>query len=376
MGPCLALLVQLMLIAATQHSAAEPIPPELLSDLPDDVTTAEFNETREETVTYDPTFDGDGSLFHHFTSEEIEMNRWISIDRSGVEYTSTDAEVIKNLERALKLQQKHYSALLDAHFSPQQNATVNKRAVFPPDERYASASRCHIGYLNSGCTAFLIGPYHGLTAGHCVYDCNTRQWKNGNTQLDMYVGRNCYTRGRRMRWTRAWTYTSQCSGVRDLFNNGYDIAWIEFETSDQSSCWHGLGWLSPNPTLSIELCGYPGDKKRTYNCLYCSSCNDCKYRRESYTTTTRTGFWGWRRKTVTRYRNNDEEWQYTCDTIGGHSGSPVVASRSGYTWAVGVHTKENTNLNLNFGSRITAARYATIYEWRCTNGYCPGTVYL
>ena len=376
MGPCFALIVQLILVAATQHSAAEPIQSELLSDLPDNVTTTDFKGTKEESVTYDPSFDGEGSLFHHFTSEEIEMNRWISIDRSGVEYTATDAEVIRNLERALKLQQKHYSAVLDAHFSPQQNATVNKRAVFPPDDRYASSSRCNIGYLNSGCTAFLIGPYHALTAGHCVYDCKNRWWRNGNTQLDLYVGQNCYTRGRRMRWTRAWTYTSQCSGVRDLFNNGYDIAWIKFETSDRSSCWHGFGWLSPNPTLSIELCGYPSDKKRTYKCLYCSHCNDCRYRRESYTTTTKTGFLGWKRKTVTRYRNNDKEWQYTCDTIGGHSGSPVIASRSGYTFAVGVHSKENTNLNLNFGSRITAARFTTIREWLCDNGYCPSTVNL
>ena len=56
MGPCLALLVQLMLIAATQHGAAEPIPPALLSDWPDNVTTTKFNGP-EKKVTSDPSFE-------------------------------------------------------------------------------------------------------------------------------------------------------------------------------------------------------------------------------------------------------------------------------------------------------------------------------
>ena len=179
-----------------------------------------------------------------------------------------------------------------------------------------------------------------------------------------------------MRWVRAWTYSSQCKGTKDLFNIGYDIAWIKYESDDQSSDWYGFGWLTANPTISIEVCGYPGDKKKTYNCLYCSRCNDCQYLRESYTTTTKTGLFGWGRKTVTRYRDNEDEWQYTCDTVGGHSGSPIVASRSGYTLAVGVHVKGNQNAGLNFGSRITSARYTTIREWLCDNGYCPGTVTL
>ena len=51
------------------------------------------------------------------------MNWWIYTDYSGVKYTATDAEVIENLKRALKPQQKHYSAVIDAHFSPQENAT-------------------------------------------------------------------------------------------------------------------------------------------------------------------------------------------------------------------------------------------------------------
>ena len=373
MGPSLGVLLQLMVfIAATQNAVAEPVQPELPSDMLDDVTTAELNETGEQTATYDPSFDSDDNFVHHFTSEEIEENRWISIDRSGVEYTATDAEVIKNLEIALQLQKKHHSAVFDAYFH-QQNATTHKRAVLGIDERYPSASRCQIGYLNTSCTAFLIGPYHALTAGHCVYDCSERQWR---TDLDLYVERNCYSRGRRMRWVRAWTYSSQCKGTKGLFNIGYDIAWIKFESDDRSSSWYGFGWLTANPTISIEVCGYPGDKKKTYNCLYCSRCNDCRYRRESYTTTTRLGVFGWGRKTVMRYRVNENEWQYTCDTAGGHSGSPIVASRNGYTLAVGVHVKGNQNSGLNFGTRITSAHYTTIRKWLYDNGYCPGTATL
>ena len=56
-----------------------------------------------------------------------------------------------------------------------------------------------------------------------------------------------------MRWTQAWTYTSQCSGVGDLYSNGYDIAWIKFETSDRSSCWHGLASLSASPLNCVDI---------------------------------------------------------------------------------------------------------------------------
>ena len=62
-----------------------------------------------------------------------------------------------------------------------------------------------------------------------------------------------------MRWTQAWTYTSQCSGVRDLYNNGYDIAWIKFETSDRSSCWHGLASLSASPLNCVDIHQINGD---------------------------------------------------------------------------------------------------------------------
>ena len=375
---CQTFIVLLQLLCFTTtilHSVAEPIQPGFPSDFLDDVTTAEVNETGEETATYNPSFDGDNSLVHHFTFEEIEANRWISIDRSGVEYTATDAEVIKNLDKALQLQKKHYNAVIDT-FVSHQNATAQKRAVFLPDERYLSATRYQIGYLNTGCTAFLIGPYHALTAGHCVYDCSQRRWMSGTTELDLYAGRNCYTSGRRMRWVRVWTQFSQCSGYYRLFNTGYDIAWIKYETYDQSTSWLGFGWLTANPTICIELCGYPADTVETYNCLSCSSCNDCRYRRDSYMTTTKTGFWGWRRKTVTRYKDNDKAWQYTCDTTHGHSGAPLVVSRSGYIWAVGVHVLESRSAGLNYGNRITCARYTEIHTWLCQNGYCPSTITL
>ena len=372
MGPSLGVLLQLMVfIAATQNAVAEPVQPEFPFDMLDDVTTAELKETGEQTATYDPSFDSDDNLVHHFTSKEIEANRWISIDRSGVEYTATDAEVVKTLEIALQMQ-KNYSAVFDAYFH-QQNATTHKRAVIGVDDRFPG-SRRNIGYLNSGCAAFLIGPYHALTAAHCVYNCSARQWLGfGTTHLDLYVGRNCRIRGRRMRWVDAVAYPSQCNDTTNSFNIGYDIAWIKYQSDDQSPDWFGLAWRTANPTMFIEVCGYPGNRQRTYNCLYCSRCNDCRYRRESYTTTTRSGVFGWGRKTVTRYRDNEDGWQYTCDTTRGYSGSPIVASiqRSGLTWAVGVHSRGSPFAGYNVGSRITAARYATIHEWRCKNGFCP-----
>ena len=55
-----------------------------------------------------------------------------------------------------------------------------ERTVFNTDDRIPviahSATNfpyCAVGYLESGCTAILIGPNHALTAAHCVHDKNT-----------------------------------------------------------------------------------------------------------------------------------------------------------------------------------------------------------
>ena len=122
-------------------------------------------------------------LVHHFTDEEIERYRWISIDRNGTETTATDNEVIAILEKVRK--SNFSSSVSQPHFPVQTplDMMVKKRKVIGTDGRYKHSTvgnpYCAIGELENGCTAFLVGPYHAITAGHCVYDCNARKWKSG-----------------------------------------------------------------------------------------------------------------------------------------------------------------------------------------------------
>ena len=65
-----------------------------------------------------------------------------------------------------------------------------------------------------------------------------------------------------------------------------------------------------------------------YNCLLCGQCSNCRYCIQAVPQ--QLGY------AVPDY---DEEWQYTCDAVGGHSGAPITVNASGYIGilAVSVH---------------------------------------
>jgi V8-like Glu-specific endopeptidase len=58
---------------------------------------------------------------------------------------------------------------------------VNKTSAFPFH---------HIGRLARGCTATIVGPFHILTAGHCVYDQGT--WSRRLAFTDVYGRTHSY----------------------------------------------------------------------------------------------------------------------------------------------------------------------------------------
>ena len=280
-------------------------------------------------------------LVHHFTDEEIERNRWISIDRNGTETTATDNEVIAILEKVRK--SNFSSSFSQPHFPVQTplDIMVKKRKVIGTDGRYKHSTvgnpYCAIGWLESGCTAFLVGPYHAITAGHCVYDCNARKWKSDR---GLYLRRNCYSRGIYMSEVQTWSYSGS-----DCTQDRYDIAWILLDKNDYtSSCWMGYGTWNSMPTIPGEICGYPADKPRgSYGCLYCSRCGDIK-------------------------RASTYRLQYTCDSYGGMSGSPVFTAEydsKDYQYAYGVHTHGRSK---NEGTRFDSYYFQWTKDWKCRNG--------
>ena len=285
-------------------------------------------------------------LVHHYTAEEIDDYRLVSIDRDGNETVQTDDEVIEFLEKSRK---DNDSFLFeDGHSSDTFPFEMEeKRSIIGYDGRFLQSTTrtpyCSIGEMENGCTAYLIGPYHAVTSRECVYDCSRRRWKTGR---GLYLRRNCYTRGYFMDDVRTWTYTGSKCG-----NDDYDIAWILLDRNDfYSSCWMGYAYRDPMPTVSGEVCGYPGDKpRRSYYCLYCSRCYDIK----------RPGL----------LVKNNRRLRYSCDTSSGMGGGPVITTShdsSSTKYAYGVHT--HSAYTHNQGTRFSKELFYLTKQWKCSNG--------
>ena len=285
---------------------------------------------------------------NYYTSEEINKNRLMSMERNGVEYVQTDTEVIRALENVPL--DKTSSFLTYPHYSvieEQKGYANRKRQVIGYDDRRpASYPTCAIGYLSTGCTAFLIGPHHAITAGHCVYNCSTNTWTNG-TDLDLHIGSNCDRSDKQMTFVKALTY------YRDQFCNprlqkvDYDIAWILYDSNDRASCWSSISTAFSSP---LRLCGYPADKHG----MYCSWCTDAQK------------------------RPTNQSFDHTCDAWPGMSGSPMfsILSSSGRTFesATGTFTQYYLDNSGNLGTSITDFRFQWSLDWMCANGYCTSSI--
>ena len=117
--------------------------------------------------------------------------------------------------RAEKNLPKEESRRTAEHFNPERV----RRLIFDYDERLPVSDTsgnpfCAVGRIDYGCTAVLIGPYHAITAAHCVYD-------------------------------------------------------------NPSPCWLSFGYYEPWSNVGLDVIGYPLDKPDTcfYNRMWSSSCH-------------------------------------------------------------------------------------------------------
>ena len=156
--------------------------------------------------------DDPDDLVHQYTTEEINEHRWLSIDRNGTETIASDEEVIAFLEKVRKSNSTNW--ISEPHFPPDIpfDMTEEKRAVIGEDNRFEQSSTrypyCAIGRLENGCTAFLVGPYHAITARHCVYKRKKQPW---NPYRGVYLGRDCNSRGIFMDHVKTWIYSNKNS---------------------------------------------------------------------------------------------------------------------------------------------------------------------
>ena len=230
----------------------------------------------------------------------------------------------------------------------------DKRFIFGEDNReFVTQSEnfpeCAVARVSTGCTSFFIGPYHALTAAHCVN--NFRYGWRGRVRL--WRERNCHDRG----------YLSTCTRIFAVFGHThlklfeYDYALIE--TDKPSPCWFGIGFENPwdHPsTRHLEVLGYPYDKRRytgqpecTYEAMWQANCN------VSYS-----------------MHQHLVQW---CDALSGNSGSPVYSVTDSQQVVYGIHAQsvgqyvysEDGGRELEYlwnqGPMITPLRYHQILRW-------------
>lgn len=277
---------------------------------------------------------------YYYTSEEIERNRWISLSRDGVETTETDEEVKRILDFARR--DDATIRTVESYTSDEfyQEASKEKRSIIGTDDRYKTAryglkSRtCTIGQMENGCTAFLIGPRHAITASHCVYNFTTRTWKR---DLGVYMFRDCLRYGTYIDWSRAW--------ILDIHGDSRtNMALIQL--SKTFPCWLGFGYRDPMPPTHVETCGYHGDRNLIYRCTYCSNCTTELETTEILGTTITYN---------TRMKN-------TCD-IYRAPGSPMVTDGA-HAW--GVHSHQSRTYN--YAVRFSKERFYLLCNWLCITG--------
>lgn len=152
---------------------------------------------------------------------------------------------------------------------------IRKRAILDVDDRTCKSyndTQDHpydaMGLLSGGCTAFLFGPRHLLTAGSCLYDPHTKEWI---TNLAFYRYMSCNDIGEFVQWKTAYV-------LYDWFAFGLESAnlgIIALEDNFTSDSYFGIGYRNvwPSNQDNVTIPGYSEDMFGKYYCQCSSSCS-------------------------------------------------------------------------------------------------------
>ena len=120
-----------------------------------------------------------------------------------------------------------------------------------------------IGILDNGCTTFLVGPRHALTAAHCVYNSSSEEF---DVNLDMWRGRKGNEYLDQMLWSRVIIPQSYSVSPSDQDN----WALIIFQRESLSTVWLKLGFSEEIYNMPYTLYGYLSSK--SYGTMYTTVC--------------------------------------------------------------------------------------------------------
>ncbi|MBC7715072.1 MAG: trypsin-like serine protease [Rhizobacter sp.] len=194
------------------------------------------------------------------------------------------------------------------------------------------------------CTGTLIGPKQIITAAHCVYNFEKKEWSEGLTFTPGKLNKDDPGSG-----TFSFKKIFIQKEYVDSMAEEYDFAIVELDTNIGDTIgWVGFRSLRPAESVegksqSISFAGYPGDKD--YGTLWKVSCPAAV---------------------------KGKLLSYACDSYGGMSGSALFQTSDAQNFIIGVHTFGGPEKNGGFF--IDSRSYTLIDAWKNSTNYSKNTV--